>query len=238
MISLLFRFFRYGGFAPGIRNHTSVPVPRILNEGQKVRALTQIAIFLHAIGIIGIGAFNSTFFSNLTPMHMLIVLSFFVVCAWDQRFIFLKWAGLTYLLSFSAEWVGVRTGLIFGNYHYEHGLGVQFLKVPLLIGLTWVTVICGAVSLARRFTSNFWTTNILTSAFAILYDWCIEHVAIKLHYWEWQGGATPLWNYACWGMLAFLFSVSWQKFNLKPNKFGMNFFLVQLVFFLVLRILL
>ena len=72
---------------------------------------------------------------------------------------------------------------------------------------------------------------------AVLFDWVMEPVAVKLGYWKWLGnGDIPFYNYVSWfvisvGMLAIF---HFCKFN-KQNKFAVNLLLIQLLFFLILR---
>lgn len=47
-------------------------------------------------------------------------------------------AALTFVISFIMEYAGVKTGLIYGEYHYGSVLGLKILDtVPLLIPLSW-----------------------------------------------------------------------------------------------------
>ena len=46
----------------------------------------------------------------------------------------LSWIFITYLVTFTIEVIGVRTGLVFGKYTYGPTLGSHFLEVPVVIG--------------------------------------------------------------------------------------------------------
>ena len=72
---------------------------------------------------------------------------------------------------------------------------------------------------------------------AVLFDWLIEPVAVKLGYWQWNGdGSIPLYNYICWVTISVLLLgiFHYLKFN-KRNKFAINLLLIQMMFFLLLR---
>lgn len=53
---------------------------------------------------------------------------------------------LVFLLGFTAEWVGVQKGWLFGVYHYGSNLGPKLAGVPLIIGINWamLTLATGA----------------------------------------------------------------------------------------------
>jgi putative membrane protein len=229
-----FRSLRYPHSNIGLPVFLKIFNPAVPNESARTSILTGIAVLLHIIGIIGVVIFESRFFSDLTIVHLLIILAFFLLAYSGQCSTFLLWCGITYVLAFIAEWIGVYTGLLFGNYIYRPGLGFTVFEVPLLIGLSWIIVGCGAISLAQKFTTIPWQVNLLASLFAVIYDWFLEPVAIKFDYWEWGTGFIPLWNYICWALFIYLLSMMWQLFKLKSSRFAANFFMIQIIYFLIL----
>jgi len=81
------------------------------------------------------------------------------------------------------------------------------------------------------------TFSVITdgATLAVIFDWLMEPVAIKLGFWKWQGD-IPVYNYVCWFFISLLMLVLFRacKFN-KQNKFAVNLLLIQLLFFLILR---
>ena len=72
---------------------------------------------------------------------------------------------------------------------------------------------------------------------AVVFDWLMEPVAVKLGFWTWGGdGSIPLYNYICWLVISMLLLTIFHfcKFN-KENKFAVNLLLIQALFFLILR---
>ncbi len=57
--------------------------------------------------------------------------------------------GLSFVISFIMEELGVRTGLIFGPYHYSDMLGPKVSNVPVLIPLGWFMMIYPSWVVAR-----------------------------------------------------------------------------------------
>jgi putative membrane protein len=75
---------------------------------------------------------------------------------------------------------------------------------------------------------------------AVLFDWLMEPVAIKLGFWSWGGdGSIPYFNYACWFIASLLLLYIFHQLNFeKRNKFALHLLMIQVMFFLILRTLL
>ena len=52
--------------------------------------------------------------------------------------------GVSFVVAFTAEALGVNFGLIFGKYYYSQVLGVQIFGVPLLAALAWEPIVYAA----------------------------------------------------------------------------------------------
>lgn len=72
---------------------------------------------------------------------------------------------------------------------------------------------------------------------AVMFDWLMEPVAVKLGYWQWLGnGEIPFYNYICWFVISVLLLIVFQFSQFpKQNKFAVNLLLIQAMFFLLLR---
>ncbi|MGL6269759.1 MAG: carotenoid biosynthesis protein [Chitinophagaceae bacterium] len=75
---------------------------------------------------------------------------------------------------------------------------------------------------------------------AVFFDWVMEPVAVRLGFWTWAGdGKIPILNYLSWFYISTFLLLIFRFFNIKPdNIFAVNLFLIQLLFFLLLRIFL
>ncbi len=200
--------------------------------------LLAIAIIFHGVGLVGIGLLHSRGILRSTPMHLSLMGLLLVISFREQLRRFAIWGAITAVVSFWAEWTGVHTGILFGNYGYGAALGPQWLEIPLLIGLNWVVVVAGACSIAGALTRLPWLRTLLAAALATAYDWIMEPVAIRLDYWSWHSAEIPLLNYACWALFALIFAAVWQIFRLRGNLFAAGLFVIQLIFFTLLRFLL
>jgi putative membrane protein len=118
--------------------------------------------------------------------------------------------GLTVVISYIAEEVGVRTGWVFGRYHYGDQLGFKLGHVPVLIPLGWFMMIypCWVVAQAllrgvdvRRPAGM--VALALFSALAMTgWDMVMDPPMARAGIWVWEDGGAyfgvPLHNYFGW----------------------------------------
>jgi bisanhydrobacterioruberin hydratase len=169
---------------------------------------------------------------------------------------FIAFALIAFVVGFVVEVVGVNTGVLFGNYRYGNVMGIKLLNVPLLIGIQWfVTVYCCGVIM--NYVNNWAHQKTLkegesevavqkiksisliidAALLATLFDYIIEPVAQKLNYWHWQNGVVPYFNYTCWFFISALLLLVLNKFSFnKLNPFAIHLFIIQVLFFIALRI--
>ena len=226
----------------------------MLNRVTKFDLATAIAVLFHTIGLVGLFFFDKTFSLAATPINLLLS---FVLLIWTQAdknksfFLFLLCCVFT---GIAVEMIGINTGLLFGEYAYGRVLGFKVLQVPVLIGINWFIIIyCCGISIhtflmhaINKIAAETGKNPVILKALsviadgailAVLFDWLMEPVAVKLGFWTWKGdGSIPLFNYICWFGISLLLLMVFHftKFN-KQNKFAVNLLLIQLMFFLLLR---
>lgn len=156
-----------------------------------------------------------------------------------------------------AEIIGVNTGVLFGAYRYGPPLGVQWMQVPLLIGVNWFIIVycCGitmetlnrmiAGKAVESASSAIHKLRILSfiidgALLATAFDWLMEPAAIRLGFWHWLGdGSIPSFNYSCWFMLSALLLVLFRFSGMgRQNKFAVHLLLIQAMFFLLIQLFL
>lgn len=213
-----------------------------------------IAVLFHVSGYIGI-AFSpyKNWFISLTPLNLCLM---GILLIWTQPeknkafFLFLCIAFATGMLT---EIAGVNTGWLFGQYEYGTILGPKLKGVPLLIGLNWFVVVFCSASVMQQFQEWFskrlektgtaippsiTTLSLIAdgSLLAVLFDWIIEPVAMKLGYWQWHNSTVPFYNYLCWFLISMALLTVFKKLSFqKINHFAVHLFIIQLLFFLALR---
>lgn len=150
---------------------------------------------------------------------------------------FLLWAVFTYTITFILEVIGVKTGLIFGEYNYGSTLGIKLFDVPLIIGFNWVFVILGSISISRLMTSNLFLSALISAFIAFVFDLILEPIAIKLDYWTWAEGIIPIQNYLAWFVIALISALGFGYLKVKViSKISLHYLLVQFLFFVTLLI--
>jgi len=209
-------------------------------ERKKTLAISKEEIFLYIIytvGVIGhLTAPLQSYMKMLTPLTLLLTGGIVLLTAIkNSKQVFLLWAVVTYIITFSLEVIGVKTGLIFGAYWYGETLGVKFLNVPLIIGFNWIMIILGAIILSEKFITNKIMVSLSAAILATLFDVFLEPTAIRFGYWNWSDISVPIQNYVAWFFISLLFSVLYFSMRIKVNTdLPVKFFLTQFVFFIIL----
>lgn len=176
----------------------------------------------------------------LTPYTLILTMGLvFYSLLNTQNIKLLFWFILTYLITFLIEVVGVKTGVIFGNYIYGNTLGIKVFDVPLLIGLNWVFVILGSILIAEQISKKIIIIILISSTAALTFDIILEPVAIKLDYWNWAMGNIPTQNYIAWFVISLIATILFVLMKIKiKSDLTKNYFLIQLLFFLILNLFL
>ncbi len=219
----------------------------------KSQIATAIAIFFHAIGLIGM-FINKDFFVSLTAINLLLMLGLLIYTQKKISTGFVLFFVCCFVTGVAVEIIGVNTGNLFGDYTYSKMLGVSFKNVPLIIGVNWfiimyccgilVHTILGEISLklqqmTRMPVPALKVISIISDGamVAVLFDWIMEPAAVKLGYWKWLGdGDIPSYNYLSWlGVSTILMAAfALLKFD-KQNIFAINLLLTMATFFMLIR---
>ncbi len=228
---------RYG-FRSNSRSRKIAPMTfRGFLEKYRFAVLLGLALLFHIIGLVGIGFLHHEALLQTTPLHLLLMCALLL---WSNRAgkPFRWWAGGTFVLGFVVEWVGINTGVLFGDYTYGAVLGPKMGGVPLIIGINWVIVLAGTCSLCDRPGVPSRQKIITAALLATAFDWLIEPVAVKLDYWTWDDGHIPFFNYASWAGVSLVIASGWYRLKLRANHFAVALLWIQAVFFAILRLVL
>ncbi|OGO66498.1 MAG: hypothetical protein A2030_01335 [Chloroflexi bacterium RBG_19FT_COMBO_50_10] len=141
--------------------------------------------------------------------------------------------GLSFVVAFSAETLGVNFGLVFGHYYYSEILGLSLFGVPFLAALAWEPILYAAfcisdllspavVSLPSRSShrvSPLWMAAIAALA-TTAWDMMIDPIAVSQGWWTWVGGGpympyvangVPIQNFIGWVGVAFVINLIYRK---------------------------
>ncbi len=149
------------------------------------------------------------------------------------------WAIFVLIVSFIIEWIGVRTGRIFGHYHYGEILQPMLYGVPLAIGFAWLCMLLTSVAVFQRLSPKALQSNAVTFAsgaavFMVLFDFIMEPAATVLNYWNWKDGLIPVQNYIAWYVISFLFVIFGRSLGLFRKKLPLiafHAYFAQLIYF-------
>ncbi|MEO7530542.1 MAG: carotenoid biosynthesis protein [Sediminibacterium sp.] len=223
----------------------------------KKNIATFLAILFHVSGLVGIlfTPYKDWFVRN-TPINLCLMTVLLIWCQEKKNIAFFLFFLTTFLVGMGTEMIGVNTGKLFGIYQYGNVLGAKLNGVPWLIGINWFVVVFSSAAVMQQI--HQWFRNkiavvetqlspqvaalslIVDSALlATFFDWLMEPVAMKLNFWHLQNATVPVYNYTCWFFisLALLVAIRWFRFY-KTNHFAVHLFIIQLLFFMTLRIFL
>jgi putative membrane protein len=205
-----------------------------MNNFKKNIPITILIIF-HFVGLIGFLYFPEVF-KKLSPVNLLLSTALILFTSKQTHIKFYGSMVAIAFLGFFIEVIGVKTGFIFGSYHYGTAMGIKILAVPLLIGLNW--------SISLYITSQFCKfkneiLNAIFGAFLMTFlDFFIEQSASKLDFWYWENNNIPIQNYIAWFLISFILNLIFQKeINQTGNKTAKAYYLIEITFFSILFLL-
>lgn len=142
-------------------------------------------------------------------------------------------------ITWLVEWAGVESGKIFGAYLYGTVLQPQIGGVPVAIGFAWLTLLLSATALERQIpwapaADQYFFRALRISILMVLFDFFMEPVAVKLHYWKWEAGTIPMQNFIAWFVIGFflaLVSLRIRIWNSKLPTVASHFYWAQLLYF-------
>lgn len=190
-----------------------------------------VLVFVNLIGVIGFRTESLLpLFKTLTPYNLLFTL---VICfLYLSRKTFISNFILLFTIGFGVEFLGVKTGLLFGNYEYGSTLGIKLLDVPLIIGVNWFVLAVGARGCANGITKNTFYQVLCAALFMVGLDFLIEPVAMKYDFWDWHQNKVPIQNYFMWFLISLLMQVILTKNSiLIPFSLGFVILISQFIFF-------
>ena len=203
----------------------------------RFKVIVSFLLITNAVGLLGILSPYQDSFLNLTFYHLavtfgLLLLSFYKIS--KQMLFALAFA---FSIGIIAEWIGVHTNILFGEYVYGDNLGPKIWEVPLIIGVNWALLSSISCEMSRVLVESKIGRIVLSASLMVAMDFIIEPIAHVVDFWHWDGNDIPLFNYICWFFIAL--GVNTVYFRLtkdKENYFSFWIFFSLLIFFLVLNI--
>lgn len=192
---------------------------------------------MYFAGIIGLqNPISRPLFIKLTAFNLwatLILLMFFHE-NWNRKSLLVF--VVVFLSGFFVEVLGVKTGLIFGNYFYGKALGTKLFDVPISIAANWLILCYVSCHFFQIIISEIngkqHLIALLSSIFMVSLDIFIEPIAIKYDFWLWADNTIPIRNYMGWFIISYIFNylILCQKI-ISKNKIASLLLALQLLFF-------
>ena len=136
------------------------------------------------------------------------------------------------------SFLGVKTGLLFGEYSYGKALGFQLMHVPIIIGVNWFILAIGARGCANYVSEKPAIQTLIAALLMVGLDILIEPVAIKFEFWTWAQADVPLQNYIMWLVVSLIMQLILTKTAyLIENRLGFIILLSQTIFFAFLQVI-
>lgn len=144
------------------------------------------------------------------------------------------------VVSFGIEWLGVRTGQIFGSYSYGQTLRPSIGDVPISIGSAWFVMLIASTAVAQTIAPKSLADGFrfkiafLVALLMVCFDLLMEPAAVKLDYWTWMNDHIPLRNYLVWFGLSFIFAtIGFQAglFRQQLPRIAFHCYFAQLLYF-------
>jgi putative membrane protein len=210
---------------------------------EKIKTRPWIGVLLisafYFFGILGILSENRAWFIEKTAFNL--SLSFIVLMLYQKRYsLTLLWAFIfCYIIGFTAEYLGVNFGLIFGEYVYPETLGPQIGGVPAIIGVNWFLITFCVASLIFPLKINRVLKILIATIITVFIDVLIEPVAMELDFWNWENDEIPFQNYIGWAVISFMIFSFYSIIKLSvDNKIAIILLMWQVIFFAVLNLFL
>ena len=171
---------------------------------------------------------------------LVVILALF--CAWHAwialgRHLAAAFVGITLVVSWTIEEIGVATGLVYSGYHYTAALGPSIGAVPILIPLAWFALAYPTSALVdlvagrwvggppggpRRLLALAAAGALLMTAWDIALDPILSGPAYRAWVWEASGtaGAVPAQNYLGWLATAFAIFLAFRLVQRRASGAG------------------
>ena len=195
-----------------------------------------VLVILHVVGLVGLllDEYRESFLA-LSAVNLSISFIILIITRNKQTVGFYLFMVFAFFVGMTVEWIGVHSGLLFGDYYYGESLGFKWYGVPLIIGVNWVMLTIISAAVAKRLRLNTYLQALVAAFLMLVLDILIEPVAIVSDYWYWSGD-IPLSNFVTWFIVALFLQLIWFHFKLaEKNKVAFSLYCIQVTFFIILN---
>lgn len=203
----------------------------------KTTILIAVLVIFYIVGVVGLSleSYRSSFL-ELSFMNLALSFTLLLIGRNNHSKGFYTFAFFAFTIGMTVEWIGVHTGLLFGDYFYGENLGFKIVEVPFIIGINWLMLTIISASVLQDAKFHWLIKSVLAALLMLVLDLLIEPVAIKSDYWTWNG-EIPISNFVTWFIIALVLQLVYFKFKLaEKNKVAVSLYFLQFLFFLILNL--
>lgn len=198
--------------------------------------LIAFLLIFYTVGTVGLLSDQREDFLALSFLNLVISFAILLIARIKHNWKFYAFCVIGFFIGMGAEWIGVHTGFLFGDYYYGPNLGPKWFEVPYIIGVNWIMLTIISAAIAEKTKFHWIIKALLGTALMVVLDVLIEPVAVESNYWIWNG-EIPLSNFAGWFGTALLIQILY--FALKQNELNnvaVVLYFVQVTFFSIQNI--
>lgn len=153
--------------------------------------------------------------------------------------------GLVVVSSWLIEYIGVKTGRIFGHYQYHGILKPTIQSVPVAIGFAWFLALVTSHAMLQKVSKvnlnniPIFIKSIIIGATMMFFDFLMEPAANRLYYWTWQNEIIPLQNYFSWFVLGTFYAFIGFKMRVLKIVFPniiYHLYIAMAIYFVILQL--
>ncbi|MCC9168819.1 carotenoid biosynthesis protein [Pontibacter harenae] len=211
--------------------------PLSVKADQKLTISVGILLLFHFCGLIGFHSVYRDWFLSNTPLNLVLATSLLLLNHKELTLKMVLAFAAVFVSGFAVEVAGVKTGAVFGSYHYGDAFGPKLFGVPFVIGMNWAALCFASATLVNKYLKSYWLKAMVAAAVPVSIDFLIERVCEAFDFWYWENSQVPLQNFIAWYVCSFLFVLLLiPVLRDSKNPFAPYFLLVQFIFFLILNI--
>ena len=197
------------------------------------RPFSVFLIWLFVVSaLIGIGMGYVSWFIPKTPLNLVLgAVLLFLNFPINNVKILAIWC-FAFIVGMTVEIIGVKTGVLFGEYYYGNNFGAKFIGVPYLIGVNWAVLSFITAAIGNKWFTKPLPAALTGAALMVFLDVFMEQMAGKFDFWHFKDGIVPMQNYLTWFVVAFLLQYLILKSScVRDFRYSLHLFLSQLAFF-------
>lgn len=187
----------------------------------------------HITAVIGVTLGFKDWFISKTPVTLTLMFISLIIYYPIRQIRYWLLGSILFAGGFTAEWIGVHYGILFGDYHYGNNLGFKLDGIPLMIGVNWAILVLITGVISNHISSRIVTRAIAGAVLMVFLDFFMETSAPIFDFWIWDIVYAPLQNYIAWFGVALLLQFIFQISKITGDlAISLHLYAAQLIFFI------